>query len=531
MLTSKISKVLSVLFLSVCLNNTPLHAQSNFINATSVHPNIKYNSMAIDDNSDLYLAGAYSEPLGLSYFSLVTKTTSDGAIIWSRNFGISGQNGLRSIALSPSNEIYVGGYASNASYWDFAVTKLDTSGNILWSKRFTPKAISECYSVYAMPDGGVMAAGYAKDVLSPFAYAVRLSSDGQVIWSKLYTSLRYDVLYGIAPTPDNNFVLAGSHSINFNTDPILIKIDPMGNVIWANVYELQSWATFRSVILTTDNTFALIGESFMTDVPKIGVFAISDDGNLQFYKVYGGFNTDYANSIVQSSSDEFTITGSTEGFAAQGERDMFAFKITKTGSFIKSMQYKMPGSDVLMDIIATPDGGFYACGYNDVSQTSRAILLKADSQGAAGCANQYNSILAEDRTNLISKISVIVLSSTTSGSAAIPWNTINASTSMLNYCQFLSVDDTEDFSFELGQNYPNPFNPETTIEYSIESAGMVRLELYDITGTLLEVLIREEKLPGSYSYNLNMSKYSGGNYFYRLIHNQRVMTGKLTYLK
>jgi flagellar hook assembly protein FlgD len=51
-------------------------------------------------------------------------------------------------------------------------------------------------------------------------------------------------------------------------------------------------------------------------------------------------------------------------------------------------------------------------------------------------------------------------------------------------------------SFELTQNYPNPFNPSTMIEYNIETAGHVNLQIYDIMGRLVRTLVNEYQEAG-----------------------------------
>jgi endo-1,4-beta-xylanase len=44
-------------------------------------------------------------------------------------------------------------------------------------------------------------------------------------------------------------------------------------------------------------------------------------------------------------------------------------------------------------------------------------------------------------------------------------------------------------AFRLMGNYPNPFNPRTTIEYELERAGTVRLEVLDVTGRPVATLV------------------------------------------
>jgi len=70
--------------------------------------------------------------------------------------------------------------------------------------------------------------------------------------------------------------------------------------------------------------------------------------------------------------------------------------------------------------------------------------------------------------------------------------------------------------FSLSQNYPNPFNPATQIDYSVATAGNVKLAIYDLLGREIITLINEYKKPGKYSISFNASSLSSGAYFYSL---------------
>jgi hypothetical protein len=86
-------------------------------------------------------------------------------------------------------------------------------------------------------------------------------------------------------------------------------------------------------------------------------------------------------------------------------------------------------------------------------------------------------------------------------------------------------------TYELAQNYPNPFNPSTTIQFSIPTAGVVRLVLYDILGRQVATLLDEEKAPGTYKVDFNGSQFASGTYFYRLQAGTFSDTKKLLLLK
>ena len=85
--------------------------------------------------------------------------------------------------------------------------------------------------------------------------------------------------------------------------------------------------------------------------------------------------------------------------------------------------------------------------------------------------------------------------------------------------------------FSLEQNYPNPFNPTTKIKYQISEAGFVRLNIYDVLGNEVAILINEEKPAGNYEVRFDASKLSSGIYFYTLKAGNFIKTNKMILLR
>ena len=96
-------------------------------------------------------------------------------------------------------------------------------------------------------------------------------------------------------------------------------------------------------------------------------------------------------------------------------------------------------------------------------------------------------------------------------------------------------------SFSLSQNYPNPFNPSTVIRFQVPAASHVRLVVFDILGREVNVLVNEQKTPGTYEvkFSANGGSTSGGGasglasgvYFYRMQAGDFVDTKKFVLLK
>jgi hypothetical protein len=95
----------------------------------------------------------------------------------------------------------------------------------------------------------------------------------------------------------------------------------------------------------------------------------------------------------------------------------------------------------------------------------------------------------------------------------------------------VAAEDITPNQFNLLQNYPNPFNPTTTIKYSIDKPGNVRLSVYDITGSKVATIVNENKLAGNYSVNFIGTDLPSGIYFYKLEAGQYSQIKKMILLK
>ncbi len=85
--------------------------------------------------------------------------------------------------------------------------------------------------------------------------------------------------------------------------------------------------------------------------------------------------------------------------------------------------------------------------------------------------------------------------------------------------------------YSLSQNYPNPFNPSTTISYSIPESGQVQLNVYDVLGREVAVVVNKEQAVGSYEVEFDASELNSGVYFYQLRTSSFFETKKMLLLR
>ncbi len=84
---------------------------------------------------------------------------------------------------------------------------------------------------------------------------------------------------------------------------------------------------------------------------------------------------------------------------------------------------------------------------------------------------------------------------------------------------------------KLHQAYPNPFNPATTIGYELPEYSQVRLEVFNIIGQRVAVLVNETQAAGFHEVRFEASNLSSGVYLYRLSTEQSDQTNKMVLLK
>ena len=90
--------------------------------------------------------------------------------------------------------------------------------------------------------------------------------------------------------------------------------------------------------------------------------------------------------------------------------------------------------------------------------------------------------------------------------------------------------------YSLSQNYPNPFNPSTTISFSLPSDNHTILNIYDISGKLINTLLDKNMKTGYHNISWDGKDFYGqevstGAYVYTLSTNDVSLSGKMILLK
>lgn len=128
---------------------------------------------------------------------------------------------------------------------------------------------------------------------------------------------------------------------------------------------------------------------------------------------------------------------------------------------------------------------------------------------------------------------------TTYNPAAIApkWNSVKQSGQKLDLAIFPVLNITTGLNtvskgdLTLSAAYPNPASNQVSINYSLSQSGKVQIDIYDVTGKLVNTTKFDNLESGSHISNLDISNLNSGVYMYSIQSNSAKMFSKFTITK
>ena len=85
--------------------------------------------------------------------------------------------------------------------------------------------------------------------------------------------------------------------------------------------------------------------------------------------------------------------------------------------------------------------------------------------------------------------------------------------------------------FKVHQNYPNPFSDRTTIQISVDEIDTYKLEIFNVIGQRVDLLLESRLHPGDYEMRWNAERLPSGIYFIRLSSSDDFQVNKTNLIK
>jgi hypothetical protein len=196
----------------------------------------------------------------------IAKYTPNGNLIWVRQAGGAGEDVGWAIAVDSNSNIYIAGNygGPTCSFGSITLTnstggwyiaKYDSSGNPLWARQNTGSSLVQAVGISNDVFGNIYATGYFQSTSLIFGtdtlinpsgdagFIVKYDAAGNLKWAKGVGEAGYNDMEGISTDINGNVIVTGSFadSIAFGTDTLkfpyfenlfLVKYDSSGNVVW-----------------------------------------------------------------------------------------------------------------------------------------------------------------------------------------------------------------------------------------------------------------------------------------------------------
>lgn len=282
-----------------------------------------------------------------SWTTIVIKLDLDGNVLWKRTFESGSGEALT--ATTDGGVVVTGYSASNLGVFeglnrgktDAYLLKLSSTGEVVWVHTYGGSLGEEGRSVIQTAEGGFLITGWAysndgtfeglKDHTNMTGFLIHTDSEGQVEWSKFLTNddsnhVLLSETVDVTETTDERILLVYSDCTAGETVGSLIcrynleEVDQNGETLWKKTFSGSGSDSIHGITATDDGGVLLVGKTSSDDgdfsglVPKgqsdILIHKLTSLGETEWMKSYGGSNSESAESIIQTLSDGYVLTGS-----------------------------------------------------------------------------------------------------------------------------------------------------------------------------------------------------------------------------
>ena len=177
---------------------------------------------------------------------------------------------------------------------------------------------------------------------------------------------------------------------------MLIKTNQNGDTTWTKTFGGENTDYGKSVMQTTTG-YIIAGSTNHFFEPGQGnynaIIVKTNENGVEVDKLtYGGLNNDYGESIQVLSEGGYVLVGTTSS-SGNGLSDIYFVKMEENiHNIITSTTFGLTGSDLGSSVKITDDNGFIIVGTQAIPGNSAIYLVKTDANGTVLFSQTYGGV-------------------------------------------------------------------------------------------------------------------------------------------
>jgi hypothetical protein len=219
-------------------------------------------------------------------------------------------------------------------------------------------------------------------------------TEPSVEWNESFGGLGDQDGYSVCQTSDGGYVVCGYSSVDLKRNVLLIKISEDGMLEWTKLFDSDYVPGATSIIETQDGGFVLTGVSVENkDNTNILLLKTDNYGSLLWKKSFDHNDVDAGMEIKETGNGNLIIVGySGKVFADLSEIcDIWVINTDAEGNMVWDYIYENTTFCMGFSVCETSDNGFVVVGEESFQPgDSRIIVLKLDEIGKLSWKKSYN---------------------------------------------------------------------------------------------------------------------------------------------
>ncbi|UZR94699.1 tetratricopeptide repeat protein [Chondrinema litorale] len=299
-------------------------------------------------------------------------------------------------------------YAPEDNFIIERITACSIEPGTTFMKTFGGRSYDEAQALVQLSDGSIVLAGRASPGTSSNTdmIVIKMDRDGNKAWEKKFGGDETEEALDIISTSDGNFLVVG-HSDSYSGSPgikdmFVVKLDQSGNEIWKKTYGSNvTIDEANAVVEAHTGGYLLVGNSFVNGSLEITAIKISENGDKQWERYYGGSGSEEGTDVIKTD-DGYVIVGNTES-KGKGKWDIWLLKVDKEGNEVWDTTFGGGDNETANAVIQTKDGGFIIAGstYSFAFASQDFWVIKTDSEGKEIWNKPFGGLAAEEAFSLV----------------------------------------------------------------------------------------------------------------------------------